>query len=142
VLRIETQGLKNKVVKTQGLKRYLTLKIIIKLKITERKKMFFSFGKGIQFLNFVNHFSRLSFSFSNCQTITESLLDHHRVTTRPSLKHPKPLLSHSQTTTESPLDHYQTTTRPPSATARPPTDLILNTAKTQIIRWIFLIILN
>jgi hypothetical protein len=29
VMRIETQGLKNKVVKTQGLKRYLTLFFII-----------------------------------------------------------------------------------------------------------------
>jgi hypothetical protein len=29
VMRIETQGLKNKVVKTQGLKRYLTLFFIL-----------------------------------------------------------------------------------------------------------------
>jgi hypothetical protein len=42
-MRIETQGLKNKVAKTQGLKRCLSLNIIQNLRLGEAESDFFIF---------------------------------------------------------------------------------------------------
>jgi len=62
------------------------------------------FGKWIQFLNFINHFLRLSFSFSNCQTTTGSLLNHHQASTGQLSDHHRAIPEPPQAT----LDHWAT----------------------------------
>jgi len=94
------------------------------------RKSSFSFRKLFLFLNFVNHFSSLSFSFSNRETTTESPfdhcqatpddhwttigqpLDHHLANTVPLPDHLWAIPDHCRTTTETSLDHQQVFARP------------------------------
>jgi hypothetical protein len=64
------------------------------------KPYFLSFGKWFLFSKLVNHFSRLSFSFLNCQNTARLPPSRHRATVRPSPGNTGPPTSLRHTTIE------------------------------------------
>jgi len=81
-------------------------KIIVKPEILSiLTESLFSFVKWFPFLNLVNHFLSLSFSFSN-----------YRATPGQPLNHPRTTLYHHWTTAKLVLGHRWTTSEPPQIT--------------------------